>query len=212
MDYSMPGSSVLHCLPVPSNSSPLSWWCYLTMSTSVACFSFYLLSSPAWEFFPMNGLFESGGQSIGASDSATVLSMTIQGWFPMGLTGLISLQFGSCGSFILFIYFFFWGNSILFFIVAIPIYISTNSVLGFPFLQMLANICYFALFIPFWQTWSDISLRFWIAFLWWLVMLGIFLSASWLSVCFLWKKDYSYFLPTFLISFFVCLFFAIRLY
>ena len=42
--------------------------------------------------FPMNWLFASGGQSIGASASASVLPMNIQGWFPLGLTGLISLQ------------------------------------------------------------------------------------------------------------------------
>ena len=43
-------------------------------------------------FFPMNWLFTSGGQSIGASASASVLTMNIQGWFPLGLTGWISLQ------------------------------------------------------------------------------------------------------------------------
>ena len=42
--------------------------------------------------FPMNQLFASGGQSTGVSDSASVLPMNIQSWFPLGLTGLISLQ------------------------------------------------------------------------------------------------------------------------
>ena len=42
--------------------------------------------------FPMNQLFASDSQSIGASASASVLPMTIQGWFPLGLTGWISLQ------------------------------------------------------------------------------------------------------------------------
>ena len=42
-------------------------------------------------FFPMSQLFISGGQSIGASASASVLPMNIQGWFLLGLTGLISL-------------------------------------------------------------------------------------------------------------------------
>ena len=42
--------------------------------------------------FPVSWLFTSGGQSIGASASASVLSMNIQSWFPLGLTGLISLQ------------------------------------------------------------------------------------------------------------------------
>ena len=40
----------------------------------------------------MNQLFTSGGQSIAASASASVLPMNIQGWFPLGLTGLIFLQ------------------------------------------------------------------------------------------------------------------------
>ena len=55
------------------------------------------LSSPAFNlsqhwFFPVSQLFASGGQSIGASKSASVLPMNIQDWFPLGLTGLISLQ------------------------------------------------------------------------------------------------------------------------
>ena len=48
-------------------------------------------SFPASESFPMSGLFASGGQSIEASASAPVLPMNIQDWFPLGLTGLISL-------------------------------------------------------------------------------------------------------------------------
>ena len=43
------------------------------------------------ESFPMSWLFTSGDQSIGASASASVLPVNIQGWFPLGLTGLISL-------------------------------------------------------------------------------------------------------------------------
>ena len=46
---------------------------------------------PALGSFPMSWLFPSGGQSIGASASASVLPMNIQGWFPLGLSGLISL-------------------------------------------------------------------------------------------------------------------------
>ena len=42
--------------------------------------------------FPMSQLLALGGQSVGASASASVLPMNIQGWFPLGLTGLISLQ------------------------------------------------------------------------------------------------------------------------
>ena len=51
-----------------------------------------LQSFPASGSFPMSQLFASGGQSIGASTLASVLPMHIQGWFPLGLTGLIFLQ------------------------------------------------------------------------------------------------------------------------
>ena len=54
-------------------------------------FSFCLQSFPASGSFPVSQLFTSGGQGIGASPSASVLPMNIQGWFPLGLTGLISL-------------------------------------------------------------------------------------------------------------------------
>ena len=61
-----------------------------SISSSVISFSFCLQSIPPSGSFPMNQLFASGGQSIGAS--ASVLPMNIQDWFPLGLTGLISLQ------------------------------------------------------------------------------------------------------------------------
>ena len=77
---------------VCSNSCPLSQWCYLTFSSSDTHFSFCLQSFPASGSFPMIQPFESGGQRIGASASAWVLAMNIQDWFPLGLTGLISLQ------------------------------------------------------------------------------------------------------------------------
>ena len=51
-----------------------------------------LLSFPASGSFQMSQFFTSGGQSIGVSASASVLPMNIQGWFPLGLTGWISLQ------------------------------------------------------------------------------------------------------------------------
>ena len=73
-----------------SNSGPLSWRCHPTLSSSVASFS-CLQSFPASESFLMSRLFASGGQSIGASASASVLPMNIQDWFPVGLTGFISL-------------------------------------------------------------------------------------------------------------------------
>ena len=74
-----------------SNSHPLSWWCYPTILSSVIPFSSCLQSFPASGSFPMSQLLISGGQSIGVSASASVLSVNIQGWFPVGLTGWISL-------------------------------------------------------------------------------------------------------------------------
>ena len=92
MDCSMPGFPVFHCLPEllklmsielvkPSNHLIL---CHPFCS----CSQSFLASGS----FPMSQLFSSGGQSIGTSVSASVLPMNIQGWFPLGLTGLISFQ------------------------------------------------------------------------------------------------------------------------
>ena len=75
-----------------SNSYPLSQWCHPTISSSVIPFSSCCRSCPASGSFPMSQLFASCGQSIGASALASVLPMNIQNWFPLGLTGLISLQ------------------------------------------------------------------------------------------------------------------------
>ena len=84
----------LHCpslFPrICANSWPLSWWCHWTISSSIS-FSSCLQSFPASRCFPMSHLFASDGQSIGASASASALPMNIQGWFPLGLPGLISL-------------------------------------------------------------------------------------------------------------------------
>ena len=74
---------------VCSNSCPLSRRSYLSTSSAAAFFSFCLQSFPATGSFPMSWLFTSGGQTIGASASATVLPVNIQGWFPLGLTDLI---------------------------------------------------------------------------------------------------------------------------
>ena len=73
------------------NSCPLSQWCHPTTSSSVIPFSLCPQSFPASGSFPVSQLFALGGQSIGASASASVLPMNIQGWFPLRLTGLISL-------------------------------------------------------------------------------------------------------------------------
>ena len=77
---------------VCSNSCALNWCCYPTLSSSATLFSFCLQSFPESGSFPMSWLFASGGQSIGASASASVLPMNIQGWFPLQLSSLISLQ------------------------------------------------------------------------------------------------------------------------
>ena len=74
-----------------SNSCPLSRWCHPTISSSVIPFSSCLHSFPASGSFPMSQFFTSGGQSIGVSASASVLSMNIQDCFLLGLTGWIFL-------------------------------------------------------------------------------------------------------------------------
>ena len=75
-----------------SNSCQLSRWCHPTISSSVIPFSSCLQSFPASGSFQMSQFFTSGGQSIVVSASASVLPMNIQGWFPLGLTGLTSLN------------------------------------------------------------------------------------------------------------------------
>ena len=70
---------------VCSNSSPLSQWCHPTIPSSVTPFSFCPQSFPASGSFPMSRLFALGDRSVGASASASVPPMNIQGWFPLGL-------------------------------------------------------------------------------------------------------------------------------
>ena len=91
MDCSMPGflsitysQSLLRLLSIESvmPSNHLILCCH---------FSFCLQSFLASGSFPVSQLFTSGGQTIGAFASVSVLPMYIQGWFPLGLTGLISL-------------------------------------------------------------------------------------------------------------------------
>ena len=76
-----------------SNSCPSSQWCHPTISSSVIPFSSCLQSFPASGAFQISQFFTSGGQSVGVSASAWVLPMNIQDWFPLGLTGVISLLF-----------------------------------------------------------------------------------------------------------------------
>ena len=92
MDCNTPGFPVLHHLPQLAQTH-VHWVGDATeLSRPVIPFSSCPLSFPASRFFPMSQLFTSGGKSIGASASASVLPMNIQGWFPLGLTGWISLQ------------------------------------------------------------------------------------------------------------------------
>ena len=85
-------------LPCPSpspgaclNSCPWSWWCHPTISSSAFSSSCHQ-SFPASGSLPMSQFFASCGQNIGFPASVSVLSMNIQGWFPLVLTGLLSLQ------------------------------------------------------------------------------------------------------------------------
>ena len=79
-----------------SNLCPLSQWCL--SSHLILCWPLLLLPSvfPSIKVFLMSQLFALGGQSIGASASASVLPMNIQHWIPLGWLGLISLQFTGC--------------------------------------------------------------------------------------------------------------------
>ena len=76
-------------LGICSNSCPLSQWCCPNISSSVAPFSSCPQSFLTSESFPMIGFLH--GPRIGASALASVLPMNIEGWFPLGLTCLISL-------------------------------------------------------------------------------------------------------------------------
>ena len=74
-----------------SNSCPLNWWCHPTISSSVTHFSSCLQSFPVSSSFSVSQLFTSGSQRNRASASPSILSMYIQGYFPLGWTCLISL-------------------------------------------------------------------------------------------------------------------------
>ena len=86
-----------HARPLCPSPSPYVcpnfcyWWCHPAISFSDALFSFCPQSFPASGTFPVNWLFSSDDQNTGASTSASVIPMNIQGRFPLGLTGLISL-------------------------------------------------------------------------------------------------------------------------
>ena len=81
--------------PIPGvhpDSHPSSQWCHPTILFSVVPFSSCFWSFPASGSLPVSRFFTSCGQSIGVSASVSVLPMNIQDWFPLGLTGWISLQ------------------------------------------------------------------------------------------------------------------------
>ena len=71
---------------VCSNSCPSSWWCPPTISPAVVLFFSCHQSFPASGSFPRNQFLASGDQKIGVSASASVLTMNIQNWLPLGWT------------------------------------------------------------------------------------------------------------------------------
>ena len=91
MDYSMPGIPVVSTR-VCWNWCQLRWWYHPTIPSCATLFSSCPQSFPPSGSLPMSWLFASNGQSIGASASASVLPMNIQGWFPLRLTSLTSMQ------------------------------------------------------------------------------------------------------------------------
>ena len=96
MGYSMRGFSVLHYFldfAQTHNSYPLSWWCHAIISSSVAPFLLLPSISPSiWVFSNELALCIRWPKPFAASASASVLPVNIQGWFPLGWIGLISLQ------------------------------------------------------------------------------------------------------------------------
>ena len=92
MACSTPGLPVHHQLLELAQTSPSSHWCHPTISSSVVPFFSCLHTFPASGSFSISQFFAAGGQGIEALASASVLPMNIQDWFPLRLTGLISLQ------------------------------------------------------------------------------------------------------------------------
>ena len=92
MNCSPPGFPVIHYLM--EFAQLMSIESVMPSNQLILCRPLLLLPSifPFSGSFPMSWLFASGGQSIGASASTSVLPMNIQGWFPLGLTGLISYR------------------------------------------------------------------------------------------------------------------------
>ena len=92
MNCSTPGLPVYHQFRVHSSSCPLSRWYHPVISSSVVSFFSCPQSLPASGSFPVSQPFAWGGQSIGASASASVFPMNTQDWSPLEWTCWISLQ------------------------------------------------------------------------------------------------------------------------
>ena len=92
MDCSTPGLRPSPSPKVCPSSCPLLQWCHLVTSSSDTLFSFCPQSFPASGSFPKSQLFPADDQNTAVSAFASVLPSSIQGWFPLRLTGLISLQ------------------------------------------------------------------------------------------------------------------------
>ena len=91
MDCSTPAIPVHHQIPELLKLMSIELWCHPTISSSAFPFSSHLHSFPASRSLPVSQFFVSGGQRIGVSVSTSVIPMNIQDWFPLGLTGWISL-------------------------------------------------------------------------------------------------------------------------
>ena len=97
-DFATPWTSAHHASLSITNSRSLpklmSIESMMPSNHLILFFRLLLLPSifPSIRVFPMNQFFASGGQSIGVSASSSVLPMNIHGWFPLGLTAVISLQ------------------------------------------------------------------------------------------------------------------------
>ena len=88
----MPGFCLSLSPGICSNSCSLSQWCHPTISSSIVPFSSCPQSFPASGSFPMSWLLALDDKALEGWASASVLLMNIQGWFALGVTGLISLQ------------------------------------------------------------------------------------------------------------------------
>ena len=92
MDCSTPGLLIPHCLSEFAQTHVHQASDAIQSAYSLSPSSSFAFNLSQHQVFPMNWLFTSGGQSIGALASSSVLPMNIQGWFPSGLTGLTCLQ------------------------------------------------------------------------------------------------------------------------